>query len=104
MTFNELYKSLVIYHKIVSHEYFLDEMQIPDLCIATKYIEYAEVAQWECTRQIMLCQLKPYLKKKNMTAQEFLPLPTDYHDNRDKTTEVDPRALEWFKKMKKEGK
>ena len=104
MTFNELYKSLVVYHKIVSHQYFLDEMQIPDLVIATKYIEYAEVAQWECTRQIMLCQLKPYLKKKNLTAQELLPLCSDITYEREKTTEVDPRALKWFREMKQEGK
>lgn len=83
----------------------MDEMQIPDLCIITKYLEYAEVAQWEHTRQIMLCQLKPYMKKKNMTAQEMLPLPIDKDFEREKTTEVDPRALEWFKNIrkKKEG-
>lgn len=83
----------------------MDEMQIPDLCIITKYLEYAEVAQWEHTRQIMLCQLKPYMKKKNMTAQEMLPLPIDKDFEREKTTEVDPRALKWFKnlKNKKEG-
>ena len=35
-------KILVIYHKIVSHEYFLDEMQIPDVVIATKFLDFAE--------------------------------------------------------------
>lgn len=82
----------------------MDEMQIPDLCIATKYLEYAEVAQWEHTRQIMLCQLKPYMKRKNMTAQEMLPLPIDKDFEREKTTEVDPGALAWFKKMKEQEK
>lgn len=80
-------------------------MQIPDLSIATRYLEYAEVAQWEHTRQIMLCQLKPYLKRKNMTAQEMLPLPIDKeYDHNDKTTEVDPAALAWWKKMKSKNK
>lgn len=82
----------------------MDEMQIPDLCIAMKYLEYAEVAQWEHTRQIMLCQLKPYMKKKNMTAQEMLPLPIDKDFEREKTTEVDPGALAWFKRMKEKEK
>jgi hypothetical protein len=74
-------------------------MQIMDLCIATKYLEYAEVSQWNMTRQIMLCTLKPYLKKKDMTAQEFFPLPLD-DDNSEHTTEMSNEELEWFKKFK----
>lgn len=74
-------------------------MQIIDLCIATKYLEYAEVSQWNMTRQIMLCTLKPYLKKKDMTAQEFFPLPLD-NDNSELTTEMSNKELEWYKKFK----
>lgn len=99
---------LVIYHKIVSHEYFMDEMQIPDLAIMTKYLDFAEAAAWAQTRQIMLCSLKPYLKKKDITASEFWPLPIDDIGN-EHTTEAKPELIEWFKKYqddysnKKEG-
>lgn len=74
---------------------------MPDLAIASKFLSYAESSLWECTRQIMLCQLRPYLKKKNMTASEFFPLIIDKDFEREKTTEVDPRALEWFRNLKK---
>lgn len=33
--------------------------------------------EWDRTRQMMLCSLKPYLKKKNITAEELFPLPFD---------------------------
>ena len=92
-------------HKLVSHEYFMDRLSIIEIPIITKYLEYSDAIAWSQTRQIMLCQLRPYLKKKNMTASEFFPLPIDKDFEREKTTEVDPRALEWFKnlKNKKEG-
>lgn len=95
MTFNELYKILVIYHKIVTHQYFLDEMQIPDLIIVTKYLDYAECASWVQTRQIMLSVLKPYLKNKNLTADQLFPLPIDKKEQ-EKDTSVDPNMIKWF--------
>ena len=91
----------------------MDEMSVPDLNIMTKYLEFAETANWERTRQIMLCSLKPYLKKKNMTADEFFPLPVDerWSHKQEMTTELDKDALDWFKtykenydKQTKEGK
>lgn len=77
----------------------MDEMHIIDIAIMLKYIEYSDVLEWSHTRQLMLCQLKPYLKKKNMTAQELFPLPTDEkeEDNREKTTSVSNEQLEMLK-------
>jgi hypothetical protein len=65
----------------------------------TKYLSYADMAAWQQTRQIMLSSLRPYLKKKNITAQEFFPLPID-DDNSELTTEMPNEELEWFKKFK----
>ena len=86
-------------HKLVSHSYFMDEMHIIDVNIMTRYIEYSDVLEWAHTRQIMLCQLKPYLKRKTMTAQDLLPLPIDEkeEDNREKTTSVSNEQLEMLK-------
>lgn len=86
-------------HKLVSHSYFMDEMHIIDISIMTKYIEYSDVLEWNHTRQLMLCQLKPYLKQKDLTPQELFPLPTD-DDNSEHTTEMSNEELEWFKKFK----
>lgn len=83
----------------------MDEMQVPDLVIATKYLDFAEAAAWSQTRQIMLCSLKPYLKKKNITAEEFLPLPTDeQEEEREITYEADPKLVESFLKYQEEQK
>ena len=75
-------------------------MQIIDLCIATKYLEYAEITQWNQTRQIMLCTLKPYLKKKDTTAAELFPLPDDDNHKDELTTEVTNEEIDWFKNFK----
>lgn len=87
----------------MSHEYFLDEMQLIDLCIATKYLEFAEVNSWNQIRQLMLCQLKPYLKKKDLTAQELFPLPID-DDGIEHTIEVSNEDVSWFKKFRENYK
>lgn len=91
---------MVIIHKIVSHEYFLDEMMITEIPIATKYIEYSEVASWVQTRQIMLASLRPYLKKRDLTPQEFMPLPIDEETNKYHTTEITNEEVEWYHKFK----
>lgn len=84
----------------------MDVMQIPDLMIVTQYLDFAEAAAWAQTRQVMLCSLKPYLKKKNITADEFFPLPIDdnYYNETEHTTEADPRMIEWFKNIKEKIK
>lgn len=81
-------------------------MQIPDLNIATKYLDFAEAAAWSQTRQIMLCSLKPYLKKKNMTADEFFPLPTDesWQAKEELTQEISNEDVAWFKNYVKNYK
>ena len=74
-------------------------MQIPDVVIATKFLDFAEAASWSQTRQIMLCSLKPYLKKKNMTADEFFPLPIDksWQEKEELTQEVSNEDVAWWK-------
>lgn len=64
-------------HKLVTHQYFMDEMTWGDLIILLKYLEFAEVIEWQQTRELMLTTLRPYLKKKDTTAQDLFTLPTD---------------------------
>jgi len=52
-------------------------MQYGDLIISLRYLQFAEVAQWEQTRELMLSILRPYLKNKDTTAQDLFKLPTD---------------------------
>ena len=84
----------------------MDEMQVLDLTIATKYLDFAEAASWAQTRQIMLCSLKPYLKKKNLTADEFFPLPIDesWQAKEELTQEISNEDVDWFKNYVKNYK
>lgn len=97
---HDLYKSIVIINKLCSHEFFLDEMNMYDLYLMTKYLSYADMAAWQQTRQIMLSSLRPYLKKKNITAQEFFPLIIDEDNKVEMTKEVSSNEINWFKQFK----
>lgn len=81
-------------HKIVSHEYFLDKMTVPELYIATKYLDCAEVMQWDQTRHIMLTTAGPYLKRPQ-TPQEYFPLPIDEKEEK-LTKEIKQEDVDWF--------
>lgn len=96
-----MYKTLVITHKIVSHDYFLDTMQWGDIAIASAYIDYAEVTQWMQTRELMLSILSPYLKKKDTTGKDLIHLPID---DEDKDTTISNEEVEWYKKFKENYK
>jgi hypothetical protein len=76
----------------------MDDMQVPDLQMMTKYLDFAEAAAWSQTRQIMLCSLKPYLKNKNLTADEFFPLPIDesWQAKQELTTEISNEDVAWW--------
>lgn len=101
--YHELYKILVVMHKVISYEYFMDEMQTPEIGLMTKYLEYAEVQSWAQTRQIMLATIRPYLKKRNLTVSELLPLPID-NDGVVHTTEVKKEDINWFRSFKEAHK
>ncbi len=84
----------------------MDEMSIPDMQVMTKFIEYAETSSWIQTRQIILSVLKPYLKKKDTTAEELFPLAID-RDRKElegHTTEMTNEELEWWNKYKEHYK
>lgn len=78
----------------------MDEMQISELNIATKYLDYAEVDQWMQTRELMLSVLGPYLKKKDTKSSDLIRLPIDDEEAKNHTTELTNKELEWFLKYK----
>lgn len=78
----------------------MDEMQISELNIATKYLDYAEVDQWMQTRELMLSVLGPYLKKKDTKSSDLIRLPIDDEEAKNHTTELTNKELEWFNKYK----
>lgn len=81
-------------------------MHLTEIPIITMYLQFADVVTWNQTRNIMLSSLRPYLKKKNLTADEFLPLPCDakWHEKSELTTEVKQSDIDWFRKYKEQLK
>lgn len=77
-------------------------MQITELHIATKYLDYVEVDAWLRTRELMLSVLGPYLKKKDTKSSDLIRLPIDEDEyNRNHTTEITNKEVEWFNRYKK---
>lgn len=77
----------------------MDEMRPEDATFMLKYIKFSDINSWLQTRELMLCSLKPYLKKKNLTAQELWPLPCDKEKPKLKKT-VTNEEIEAFNKNK----
>lgn len=77
-------------------------MSPADVHLMSKYLKYAETNAWLQTRQMMLSTLKPYLKKKDLTADQLFPLPIDDDIKRDNgmTTEVTNAEIEMYHRMK----
>lgn len=87
-------------HKIVTHQYFLDDMNYGDLSIILKYLEYADVIAWSQTRELMYTVMAPYLKNKNTTAKDILKLPTDQVEEHIVNHEISNEEVAWYKKFK----
>lgn len=86
----------------------MEELNFTELMIIVKGIAYAEVEEWNRTRNIMLASLSPYMKRK-MKPSEFMPLviDEDYKEKEGLTTEIANDDVDWFnhfvEKFKKEN-
>ena len=76
----------------------MDQMQIPDLSIMTKYLEFADVSLWDMTRRIMIAACGPNLKTKYRDPKVLLHLPID-DDDVIHTTEMSNEDLEKCKRF-----
>ena len=84
----------------------MEDMHVPDLNIMVKYLEFAQTAEWEKTRELLLAVRWPYLRNKRLKSNELLPLPCDakWHEKSELTTEVKQSDLDWFRKYKEQLK
>jgi hypothetical protein len=88
-------------YRLVSHEYFMDEMNMLDLAVMKRHIDYVDLLDFARTRLLMLSVLSPYLKK-GTTAQDILHLPIDDIDKEQGRTDVTNEEMDWFKKVKQQ--
>lgn len=67
---------LVVEHKVISYDYFMDRLQEYEVHLLIDYLPWCNKVDWEQTRMILWGVLSPYLKQKK-TPDKILPLPTD---------------------------
>ena len=82
----------------------MDDMNMLDLTVMSKYVKYVDVMDWARTRMLMLSVLQPYLKKKDTSVQDILHLPIDDIDKEKGRTDVTKEEMDWWKKVKKQFK
>lgn len=97
-----MYKMIVIIYKLVSYDYFMDEMQIIDVNEIIRYIQYAETSSLIQTRQLMLATLQPHLKNHNVKASDLWPLAIDKdaEEASKGDTSISNDSVTWFENNK----
>lgn len=75
----------------------MDEMRFVDVIIMAKYIKFSGLLEFSHIRELMRCQLWPYLKDKDTPASELWPTPID--DEVEHTTEIANEDVEWYNKF-----
>lgn len=71
-------KLLVVEHKLVDYQYFMDEMQQYEIFDLLELIPWANKTSYEQMRYMIWAVLKPYMKKQ-YTPEKIFPLYTDRH-------------------------
>lgn len=67
----------------------MDCMEDYEIQTLSGMIDYADYTSWQQTRLMFYAMLKPYMKNKNMTPQELLPLATDNtYNNEEHVVEI----------------
>ena len=65
-------------YKLVSYEYFMDDLKDWELGVLIDNISWSTKNEWEQARMIMYASLMPYMKKSSIKdVTDILPLPTD---------------------------
>ena len=81
---HEYFRLLVVENKVVDYQYFIDEMSQYEIFDFIEVLPWANKTSYEQMRFIMWAQLKPYLKKQQITPEKMLPLYTDVDINVEK--------------------
>lgn len=80
MNVHEYLRILVFVNKLVSYEYFMDEIQEYELELLFENIGWTYKNEWEIARLESYCSLCAFGKPKK-TMQEMIPLMTDKNED-----------------------
>lgn len=95
---HEYLKSIVVENKLVSYEYFMDEMQMYELYDLIDLIPWANKTTYEQMRYMVWATLKPYLKQKDITPEKLLPFYTDNHTTERVEHDLSMKEIEAMRK------
>ena len=90
-------KQFVFVDKLISYEYFMDELKDYELELLLEAHDECDKASWEQTRLLMYSFLAPYQKKgSNTRPVDVLPLPWDgkHQDLEEHNTEITNQQIE----------
>lgn len=97
---HEYLKLLVVEHKIVDYQYFMDDMEIYEVFSLLELIPWANKISYDQMRYNVWASLKPYLKNQDITPERLIPLYTDHaHEN---VPDVPKNDIEKFEAIKKQ--
>ena len=93
-------KQFVFVDKLISYEYFMDELKDYELELLLEAHDECDKASWEQTRLLMYSFLAPYQKKgSNTRPVDVLPLPWDgkHQDLEEHNTEIANQQIEMLR-------
>jgi len=96
---HDLYRSLVIQYKLVSHEYFLTKMNPYEAYLLNSVADWSMIEYWRLGRNMMFYSAAGNLKKSVKSPKDLFTLADEKDDLPTETTDKQ-KAL--FKQMKRQ--
>lgn len=92
---------LVFQYKLISYEYFNDQMSFYEVNDLMEGIDYVDRVSWEQTRVLGYLSMAPHCKKLDM--KKILPFKWDEDDNTSEEEKVTSISNEDIEKLKLES-
>lgn len=94
-----MFRVLCFEHRIVTVEYFMDEMEMYEINTIIKDLKYVDRNQREIDRMKLLVEMQANSKSR-INIEDYMPLPWDKEKNTG--TKVDEQQAEEFKNRMKQ--
>lgn len=92
MIYHELYRTLCFAYKVVSIQYFMDEMQEYEVATVIDNIPYLDINEWEQTRQMIYVYAQS-MSRKQLKPTDILSFKWD-RDHKEHNTEISNSDIE----------
>lgn len=86
MIFHQIFRDLVVSHRLVTVDYFMNSLELWEVETLYDSLPYVDVNLWEVGRLISYNVIAPYMKSKKK-LKEYMALPWEKGDNNSETTD-----------------